>query len=390
MNFLNTRYFKIYISSIFILGIFFLSKKFLYPTDWTTSEWLINYQGGFVRRGFVGEFLFYIGNFIDLPLRYLVFVFEIIVYGLFLYFTYSFFNKQKLHYVLFIIFFSPVFLIYPLAENEILIRKEFLLFIFFIIYINKLINDKSFYLYLSVTLPILNLIWDGIIFYLFFIFFLFLTKKNLNKKECFKFFISFIPYFISLVLIINTKSNPAGFELMCLSIKEECFGAMLALDKSLMWNINYQVSRFDISYLARYVFLIIIIFAPFFFIKSKNNASLNIAGFKISKNLYLYTLYILTILSILIFMIIGFDWGRWISIGYVMLTFTIFYLIKIDFINIENSSIKSIDKYFDNNRKIFYVFCFSYCFTWNMKATMTDDIGSLPYIRIINKLLDYL
>jgi hypothetical protein len=389
MNFLSTKYFQIYILSIFFIGIFFLSKKFLYPTDWATSEWLINYQGGFVRRGLVGEFLFQISNLIAIPLRYLVFVFEIFIYGLFLYLIYFFFKYEKLNYILLIIFFSPVFLIHPLAENEILIRKEFLLFIFFIIFTNKLLDNKNIYLYLSITLPILNLIWDGIIFYLFFVVFLFLTKKNINKKEFFKFFVSFIPYFISLFWIIKAKSNPTGLDLMCMSIKEECFGAMLALDKSLMWNINYQISRFEISYLIRYFFLIIIIFSPFFFIKLKNKEYLGVMRIKILKNLYLYSLYIFTILSILIFMLIGFDWGRWISIGYIMLTISIFYLIKINFININNSTIKIIDIFFNDNKKKKIVLFFFYCFMWNMKATMTDDIGSLPYIRIINKLLDY-
>ena len=33
---------------------------------------------------------------------------------------------------------------------------------------------------------------------------------------------------------------------------------------------------------------------------------------------------------------------------------------------------------------------FIYVFTWNMKATMSDDIGSLPYYRIIIKFVKYL
>ena len=37
--------------------------------------------------------------------------------------------------------------------------------------------------------------------------------------------------------------------------------------------------------------------------------------------------------------------------------------------------------------KIFYIIFFIYIFTWNMKAIMTDDIGSLPYYRIITKSL---
>jgi hypothetical protein len=89
-------------------------------------------------------------------------------------------------------------------------------------------------------------------------------------------------------------------------------------------------------------------------------------------------------------MLIGFDWGRWINIGYIMLTISIFYLIRINFININNSTIKIIDTFFNDNKKKFFVLFFFYCFMWYMKATMTDDIGSLPYIRIINKLLDYL
>ncbi len=57
-NFFETNYFKFYLIFIFIFSVLFLSQKFLYPTDWTTSEWMINYQSGFVRRGLSGELFF--------------------------------------------------------------------------------------------------------------------------------------------------------------------------------------------------------------------------------------------------------------------------------------------------------------------------------------------
>ena len=72
-NFFRSKYFKIYLLVIFISSVLLLSNKFLHPTDWTTSEWLINYQGGFVRRGFAGEILYQMNNLINVPLRYLVF-----------------------------------------------------------------------------------------------------------------------------------------------------------------------------------------------------------------------------------------------------------------------------------------------------------------------------
>ena len=31
-----------------------------------------------------------------------------------------------------------------------------------------------------------------------------------------------------------------------------------------------------------------------------------------------------------------------------------------------------------------------YLFLWNPKAIMSDDIGSLPYIRIIDKIAEYI
>ena len=36
---------------------------------------------------------------------------------------------------------------------------------------------------------------------------------------------------------------------------------------------------------------------------------------------------------------------------------------------------------------LFYSSFFIYIFSWNMKATMTDDIGSIPYYRIFTKII---
>ena len=79
--------------------------------------------------------------------------------------------------------YSPFFLLYPSAEPEVIARKEFLLFIIYIIYINLLLsNSNKIYIYLSTFLPIMNLIWDGIIFYINIFFYYFLFKKILKKR----------------------------------------------------------------------------------------------------------------------------------------------------------------------------------------------------------------
>ena len=86
------------------------------------------------------------------------------------------------------------------------------------------------------------------------------------------------------------------------------------------------------------------------------------------------------------FMIIGFDWGRWINIGYSFSIFTLFFLIKNNEININKNNLSIFFKNFSiKYNRIFYIIFFIYVFTWNMKAIMTDDIGSFPYYRIITK-----
>jgi len=386
-SFLKTNYFKSYLILIFLFSVLLLSQKFLHPTDWTTSEWLINYQGGFVRRGLIGELLLNIHNISAINLRYLVFYFEIIILLTFLLLIFKFLQNVYLNNLLIFLFFCPIFLIYPLAENEALVRKEYLLLSIYLLYLILLLKNSYFtFLIILVFLPIMNLIWDGMIFYIFFFIFSFFCKKNLKINEVVFFIFSLVPYLISLFFVLISKSDPIGFEKMCISINENCFGAMFALDKTLVWNIEYVTSRFEIEYLLTHLLIIILVFCPIIFYSYYDSFKINIGKFSIKK--ILLKLNLILIASIFVFMLIGYDWGRWINIGYSFLILTIFFLIKnlnIDFY--KNKISLFFDKFLINNRRLFYLLFFCYTFTWNMKVIMTDDIGSFPYYRIITKSL---
>tara|TARA_S200000501_G_scaffold368829_1_gene407283 strand:- start:2318 stop:3517 length:1200 start_codon:yes stop_codon:yes gene_type:complete len=389
-NFFKTYHFKFYLFLILIFSILFLSQKFLYPTDWTTSEWLINYQGGFVRRGLIGELLYQIHNLSGIQLRYLVFYFEIMILIFFLILIYNFLKDISLDQLTIFLFFSPILLLFPLAENEVLVRKEYLLFSIYIIYLNLLLaNNRLFYLVILVCLPVMNLVWDGMIFYIYFFSFSFFFKKEILTKEIKYLVYSHIPYFISLYFIIYAKSNPVGFDQMCLSINEACFGAMLALDKSLLWNINYVLSRFEFTYLIRYFFVILLCFSPIIIFSYTDALKIKIKNFEIRKPFFLINL--ILIFSIFLFMLIGYDWGRWINIGYFFSIFTFFFLIKNKNINIKKNyffqKIQNFSKYYPT---YFYSIFFIYVFSWNMKAIMTDDLGSVPYYRVVTKALKVL
>ena len=102
---INNKFFNYYIFICLVTSIFFLYHKFQFPTDWTTSEWLINYQGGFTRRGLVGEILVQINSFLNFEIRNLVFIFEIILLSTYYFYIINFFKKVEFSPLLILIIF---------------------------------------------------------------------------------------------------------------------------------------------------------------------------------------------------------------------------------------------------------------------------------------------
>ena len=116
-------YFLIFVSLIFILGAINLNIKHLVGNDSTISEYLINYQGGFTRRGILGEIIFQVAKYFDFGLRFTIFLTQLLIYFIYLILIYLFIKNLPKNILTKIAIFSPVFLFYPLAEIEILARK---------------------------------------------------------------------------------------------------------------------------------------------------------------------------------------------------------------------------------------------------------------------------
>ncbi len=382
---INNKFFNYYIFICLCTSIFFLYHKFQFPTDWTTSEWLINYQGGFTRRGLVGELLVQINSFLNFEIRNLVFIFEIVL--LFIYYLYiiNFFKKVEFSPLLILIIFSPLGFLFPVTETEAIARKEVLLFCVYLLYLSSILkrNQKLTYLILLIGLPIINLVWDGNIFYIFFfIYTFFLSKININKKEVIIFLITLIPYLISFIILITTKSNDQMLEEMCKAINEPCFGAMNFLDYSFKDQMNYGLSRLKISYLIRYLLIFIICFYPFLliFYDQKNKTEIFFG-------------YIVCVIPTFIFWYISFDWGRYLNILYIFSVLTLIFLLEIKIIQIEKTRIFIfISEMIKDKNKLYilYIYFFLYLFSWHPKVILTDDIGSLPYLRIFDRIFDYL
>ena len=382
---INNKFFNYYIFICFSVSIFFLYHKFQYPTDWTTSEWLINYQGGFTRRGLVGEILVQINTFLNFEIKNLIFIFEIILLFTYYFHLINFFKKIEFSPIIILIIFSPLGFLFPVTETEAIARKEVLLFCLYLFYLGSILNrnQKITYLILLIGLPIMNLVWDGNIFYVFFfIYTFFLSKININKKEVIIFLITLIPYLISFIILITTKSNDQMLEEMCKAINEPCFGAMNFLDYSFKDQMNYGLSRLKIEYIFRYLFIFIICFFPFLliFYDQKNKTGIFLG-------------YIVCVIPTFIFLYVSFDWGRYLNILYIFSVITLIFLIKIKKIVIEKTRLFIfINELIKDKYKLYflYIYFFLYLFSWHPKVILTDDIGSLPYLRILDRIFDYL
>ena len=74
----------IYLLFLYFTAIYYLLLKHTDGSDSTISEWLVNYYGGFTRRGLSGHIFAQISIIFDTPIRFVIFIFQSFFYLIFL------------------------------------------------------------------------------------------------------------------------------------------------------------------------------------------------------------------------------------------------------------------------------------------------------------------
>ena len=131
MNIIKNRTISIYLLILFFFSIFYLYQKHTVSNDSTISEWIINYEGGFTKRGLVGQVAIYLSYIFNLELRSSILIFQIAVIGFYYILLNHFLINLKLNNIIIFSILSPIFILYPVAEIEVLSRKETFLYSFF-------------------------------------------------------------------------------------------------------------------------------------------------------------------------------------------------------------------------------------------------------------------
>lgn len=75
----NSKIFLILINFLILNYIFFSQRIIFRQNPYIVGDWLINYQGGFVRRGFLGELFYQISKIFDVSILNILFLFNSII-----------------------------------------------------------------------------------------------------------------------------------------------------------------------------------------------------------------------------------------------------------------------------------------------------------------------
>ena len=385
-----------YLSFLFFISIFFLYSKHEVGNDSTISEWLINYSGGFTKRGIIGHISIFLSRIFDQNLRDVIYIFQISIIGIYFLLTYSFFKNIVLERYFLLCIFTPIFLIYPVAEVEVLGRKEIFIFILFILHCSIPVKNKGLLRTSKlILLPLSILIWEPVLFFIpLWIFIDLVTHKikNFDKKLISELFYYFPSIVISGIFIFNFLS-PEQHMQMEMVLKNEfneiCYmSCALLKDKSSIYQqFQGNFGKYSIEIFIRYILIILIGFGPLFtlifFSQLKENKIIFLKSFKKNNLLFFY---LILLSPVLLLFAMGYDWGRWVNISYVLTLVSFFYLYKNNLIYVDLKKIKLNKLNLLKGKYFIYIFII-YAFTWIPKTVITGDVSSFPLYRILYKFI---
>ena len=212
MKIMNNRvYYANHILTICFFAIicFTALYSFIYIPDYETfqiSDWMINYEGGFVRRGLIGQCLLWANHIHSFDIRYVILIIEAIFYVLFFYLIFKVFKKYKWSFL------GAMFPIACCTTSMAVYRRDFMMlclcyfsYEYFFRYLKD--NKKNSLIISIMIMSISIIIYEPIFFVLIPILMMqyWSKKKNLIKLSI----VFFIPLFCMVLscIFVGTKDQ---------------------------------------------------------------------------------------------------------------------------------------------------------------------------------------
>lgn len=376
----------IYFIYLIVGHIFFLNIHLNeFPFKYVFTDWLINYEGGFVRKGLLGQIVFKISTYTKFELKLIIFFLQVVGYVTYLVLIFNFLRKIEVNFFWILITFSTISFLYPLSELEALGRKDIYVILCFLLF--TLINfdtfNKIIFSFL-IIFTISTLIHEISFFYLpYYLIIIFIRNYfDFKFKINFKYVLIISAYIFFLVYLNLIVSEKANIDQIIISYKilnldlYKSLGALSWLSKSLEENLFNIFATISIESILRYSYILLInIWIYVYFLKFKNKI------FFYSKEFGITQIFCsLVLLSLPIYLIV-LDWGR---ITY--LNFNFMLILTIFFYNqrlIDQNYLQSKSKKFSLKAKV--VIFLLICFMYSPKILINDDLSGLPLYKTISK-----
>ena len=395
---INNPYILFYLIVLLFFSYFFLYFKHQVGNDSTISEWIINYEGGFTRRGFTGQIVILLSRLFESDLRWTIFLSQSFFCTTYFFLLWHLFKDLKTNRIINLSIFTPIFILYPIAEIEVLARKEIIVFTLFLIYILFPSHHwlKNILLILFSFFSIL--IWEPTLFFFPLIFLYLIIENKIDKVDLklVKFILLMSPGVLLALYIIANPLSDNQWEVMVSVLNDEfnqrCYMSCELLNTKSTLIQQFQQGNSDyysFEVIFRYSLIIIIGFYPLaLLLKNSVIRSKNLIILRNFKNLLIPLC--IAIFPVILLFVMGYDWGRWVNISYVISALIYFSLMNNDKISLNINSLKKNFLY-KLKGKVFVIFFIIFCFGWNPKTVMLADIASFPGYRIpvkvINKIL---
>jgi hypothetical protein len=137
----------IFYEVVFLLLVFYAFSLATNPGlrthPWLIGDWLVNYQGGFVRRGLVGELLLRISLLTGVETSVLALASQLLCYLVFLQRAYSLSVRSSFTALNAALICSPAFILFPVLDQYGGFRKELLLFVLLSVLCYRLADPKA-------------------------------------------------------------------------------------------------------------------------------------------------------------------------------------------------------------------------------------------------------
>lgn len=393
----NNHYILFYLITLLFFSYFFLYFKHQVGNDSTISEWLINYEGGFTKRGIIGQGTIFLSRIFDSDLRWTIFLSQSFFCTVYFFLLWCLLKNLKTNKIINLAVFTPIFILYPIAEIEVLARKEIIVFTFFLIYFLIPVRHKLKQFSLLLFSFFSVLVWEPIIFFFPLILLYLIIENKIEKLNLsfVKIILLMIPSIFLAFYIATNPLNANEWNIMASVLKnefgEKCYMScgLLKTKSTILQQFEGNIGKYSFEVILRYTLIILIGFYPISLLLKnsivKNKKLVFLRNFK-----SLFLPFCIAISPVILLFAMGYDWGRWVNISYVISALIVFSLLKNKKINLNTKSLKQ-NLLYKLKGKMFVIFFIFYCFGWNPKTVMLGDVASFPGYRIpvkvINKVL---